>query len=107
MDALTFVAGLAILGVVLWDIFQSIVVPRPTPGRIRISRYVVPPAWRGWRALGQRKRTPEARDSFLGLFAPGATVLLFAMWLGLIVIADGLLLYALRAERVTTRTSRR
>jgi hypothetical protein len=98
VDALIFIAGLAILGVVLWDIFQSIVVPRPTPGRIRISRYVVAPAWRAWRALGRRKRTPEARDSFLGLFAPGATVLLFAMWLALIVIADGLLLYALRAE---------
>ena len=98
MDALIFAAGLAILGVVLWDIFQSIVVPRPTPGRIRISRYVVPAAWRAWRVLGQRKRTPEARDSFLGLFAPGATLLLFVMWLAGIVVADGLMLFALRAE---------
>ncbi len=98
MDALIFIAGAALLGVALWDIFQSIVVPRPTPGRIRISRYLVPPAWRAWRALGMRKRTAEARDSFLGLFAPGATVLLFAMWLVCIIVADGLLLYALRGE---------
>lgn len=98
MDILIFIAGAVLLGVVLWDIFQSIVVPRPTPGRIRISRYVVPLAWRAWRALGLRKGAAGARDSFLGLFAPGATVLLFAMWLALIVVADGLLLFALRGE---------
>lgn len=93
-----FIAGLALLGIVMWDIFQSIVVPRPTPGRIRISRYVVPPAWRLWRALGRRKRTADARDAFLGLFAPGATVLLFAMWLACMVVAYGLILFAMRAE---------
>jgi voltage-gated potassium channel Kch len=98
VDVLIFIAGVALLGVVLWDIFQSIVVPRPTPGRIRISRYVVPPAWRAWRALGRRKRTADARDSFLGLFAPGAMILLFAMWLAFMVLADGLVLFALRAE---------
>ena len=98
VDVLIFLAGAGLLGVVLWDIFQSIVVPRPTPGRIRISRYVVPPTWRAWRALGLRKRSAEARDAFLGLWAPGATVALFAMWLAFIVIADGLMLFALRSE---------
>jgi hypothetical protein len=98
VDVLSFIAGAALLSLVLWDIFQTIVVPRPTPGRNRISHHVVVPAWRAWRALGMRKRAGEARDAVLGLFAPGAAILLFAMWLACIVIADGLMLFALRAE---------
>lgn len=96
VDVLIFVVGLGLLGVALWDIFQTIVVPRPTPGRLRLARYVLPPAWRVWRAIGTRGG--KTSDWFLGLFAPGASILLFAMWLAVIILADGLMLYALRAE---------
>lgn len=96
MDVLLFVIGLALLGIVLWDIFQTIVVPRPTPGRLRVARYVIRPTWRAWRAFGTRGGSPT--DWFLGLFAPGTAILLFVFWLAIIILADGLMLYALRAE---------
>ena len=98
VDGVIFLAGAALLGVVLWDIFQTIVVPRPSPGRLRLARYVIRPSWRAWRAIGIRRGTAGARDSFLGLFAPGVAILLFAFWLVLIDVADGLLLWALRSE---------
>ncbi len=98
MDALIFIAGATLLAFVLWDIFQSVVVPRPTPGRLRIARYTVPPAWRLWRWLGIRTKTGLARDWLLGMFAPGAAILLFGMWILVIVLADGLMLWALRGE---------
>lgn len=96
MDALTFVAGAMLLGIVLWDIFQTIVVPRPTPGRARLARYVIPPTWRLWRAIGTRGGS--TRDTFLGLYAPGAAILLFVLWLALIILSYGLMLYADRAQ---------
>lgn len=98
MDVLLFLAGLILLGIVLWDIFQSIVVPRPTPGRLRLGRYLIPPTWRVWRWIGTRARNPQATDWFLGLYAPGAAIILFVVWLAIIVVADGLMLWALRAE---------
>lgn len=100
VDALFFTAGLFLLGIVLWDIFQTIVVPRPTPGRLRLARYVIGPAWRAWRALGTRGES--ASDWFLGLFAPGTAILLFVLWLALIVVADALMLYGVRAEVTPT-----
>ena len=98
MDVVIFLAGLVLLGIVLWDIFQSIVVPRPTPGLLRLGRFLIPPTWRLWRAIGTRARTAQATDWFLGLYAPGAAILLFVVWLAIIIAADGLMLYALRGE---------
>ncbi|HYK94394.1 MAG TPA: potassium channel family protein [Candidatus Dormibacteraeota bacterium] len=98
MDVVIFLAGLILLGIVLWDIFQSIVVPRPTPGLLRLGRYLIPPTWRLWRAIGIRARDAQATDWFLGLYAPGAAILLFVVWLAIIIVADGLMLFALRGE---------
>lgn len=98
MDVVLFLAGLILLGIVLWDIFQSIVVPRPTPGRLRLGRYMIPPTWRLWRWIGTRARDAQAADWFLGLYAPGAAIVLFIVWLAFIVVADALMLFALRTE---------
>jgi hypothetical protein len=98
VDLLIGLAGLACLGLVLWDVFQGIVVPRPTPGRLRIARYVVPRTWRLWRAFATRTRTGLARDALLGLFAPGAAILLLLMWLAGLILGYGLLFYALRGQ---------
>lgn len=100
MDAFFLAAGLLILALALWDIFQGIVVPRPTPGHFRMARYVIPPTWRLWRAIGLRTRTGLARDAFLGLYAPAAAVLLLAMWLATMIVGYGLVLFAIRDQVV-------
>jgi hypothetical protein len=51
VDVIIGLIGLACLGLVLWDIFETIVVPRPTPSRLRLSRHIVRPAWLAWRAI--------------------------------------------------------
>ncbi|TAJ99919.1 MAG: two pore domain potassium channel family protein [Chloroflexota bacterium] len=98
MDVPVGLLGLTCLGLVLWDVFQTIVVPRPSPSRLRLARYVVPPAWLAWRALATRTRTGVARDQLLGLFAPAAAILLLVLWMAAIVIGYGLILFALRGE---------
>jgi len=98
VETVAGIAGLIVLGLVLWDVFQGVVVPRPTPGRLRIARYVIPPTWRIWRAIVTRTRTGLARDAVLGLYAPGAAVLLLFMWLALVMVGYGLILFGLRGE---------
>ena len=98
MDVLIFLAGVAIVGIVLVDVFQTIVVPRPSPGR-RLTRYIVRPSWRLWRWLGQKTRTEGlSRDGFYGLYAPGAAILGLIVWLVLLVFGYGLIFFAIRGE---------
>jgi voltage-gated potassium channel Kch len=105
MDWVFVVAGMTVLGLVLWDVFQSVVVPRPTPGRFRLARYVILPIWRAWRWLGLRTRSGLSRDSFLGLYAPGAAVLLLVLWLSFLTVGYGLVLFGLRGEIIPSPSS--
>lgn len=97
MDLVAFLLGILILALAAWDLFETIVVPRPTVGRFRIGRYVVRGSWRIFRALG-RRRGGSARDTLLGLFAPAATVLLLVAWLVALIIGFGLVFFALRDQ---------
>lgn len=98
MDVLIALLGLTCIALVLWDIFETIVVPRPTPSPLRLSRHIVRRAWLVWRAIGIRFRTGLGRDAFLGFFAPGAAILLLAVWLLVLIFGYGLILFALRGE---------
>jgi hypothetical protein len=98
VDVLIFALGVALVLIVLVDVFQTIVVPRPSPGR-RLTRYIVRPTWRFWRWLGERTKDEGlSRDGFYGLYAPGAAILGLIVWLVLLVFGYGLVLFAIRGE---------
>jgi hypothetical protein len=97
MEAIAFALGLLVLVLVFWDVFETVVVPRPTPGWFRIGRYVVRSSWAALRAL--RDGRPErSYDRVFGLFAPAMTVILLAAWILGLIVGYGLILFALRDE---------
>ena len=99
MDLILVLLGLLLLALTLWDVFETIVVPRPTPGWFRIGRYLVRGSWRVVRALAGPgpNRSPTA-ERMLGLFAPAATVVLLVAWLVALFVAFGLILFGLRDQ---------
>ena len=97
MDIVAFLAGIFLLALAMWDLFQTVVVPRPTPGWFRIGRYLVRGSWRVLHALRDGPRG-RSYDNVLGLFAPAATVALLAAWLVTMIVGYGLILYAIRDE---------
>jgi hypothetical protein len=97
MEFVAFVLGLLLLALAFWDLFETVVVPRPTPGWFRIGRYLVRGSWRGIRAI-RDGRPDRSYDTLLGLFAPAATVALLAAWLASLILGYGLILYGLRDQ---------
>jgi len=97
MDAALFALGLLLLALTLWDIFETVVVPRPTPGWFRISRYMVRGSWSALRAI-RDGRPDRSHDRILGLFAPAMAVLLLVAWLSTLILGYGLLMFALRDQ---------
>jgi hypothetical protein len=97
MELVALVLGLFLLALTLWDVFQTVVVPRPTPGRFRLARYVVRGSWELLRRFARRRST-GTRDQLFGLFGPACAVLLLATWIVGLVFGYGLVLYAIRDQ---------
>ena len=99
MEVLLVLLGLLLLSVTLSDVFETIVVPRPTPGWFRIGQYLVRGSWRVVRAFaGPGPDRSPAAERTLGLFAPAATILLLVAWLVALFVAFGLILFGLRDQ---------
>ena len=90
--------GLLFVAAVLWDVFQTVVVPRPSPGRLRIARHLARISWRITRGVALRSSNPRRREGMLGVFAPALVVLLLVVWVVVLLLGFGLLIYALRDE---------
>src|SRR5262245_25704833 len=80
MTILIGALGIAIILIVLWDAFETIMLPRRIPGGIRISRLVLGGLWRVWAAIGRGIRTRNRREDFLGLYALLSLIGLLAVW---------------------------
>src|SRR5439155_13904501 len=98
MRALEGLAGVLVVLVVLRDVFQSVVTPRPVGGRWRLSRFVPLGLWRPWRWAALRLPSVRAREGMLGSFGPMAVLISLVTWLLLLVAGYGLLIDAMRDQ---------
>jgi hypothetical protein len=95
---LEFGFSVIILLIVLFDLFASVLVPRPVSARLLPSALVRRHTWRAWSAAFFSIQPPERREIFLGFYAPLSVVLVLALWLAGLIFGFGLILYALRAQ---------
>jgi hypothetical protein len=85
MHGLAIAAAILLILSVLWDAFETIVLPRRVSRRFRLTRLFYQGTWKPWRAIGLRKPSGNARENFLSIFGPISILLLLALWaLGLV-----------------------
>ena len=97
MQIVEVAVGGGLVLTVLFDLFQSVVLPRPTPGAFRLTSSFLRLTWSGFRFLAVR--TSEAkREALLGSYAPAAVLLLLATWMAGLILGYGLMLHGLKQE---------
>jgi hypothetical protein len=99
VSLISLALGLFLLALTLWDVFEGVIVPRPTPGRFRIGRYVVRGSWGLFRLIA-RGRSAAGRDGLFGIFGPLVAVLLLGTWITSLILGYGLVLYGIRDQIV-------
>jgi hypothetical protein len=87
--------GTALVAVVLYDVFETVVVPRRSGQWFRVAPHIARLLWPLWRQIGWRLRPAWRREDFLATFAPFLTILLLMIWGAALVFGFGLLLHAL------------
>jgi hypothetical protein len=94
-DGVQIGAGVLIVLVTIYDVVQSVVMPRPAVGRVRLSFTIIRGGWRLWRKLAERPKKLQTRETALAAFAPMMLVALLILWglffiLGYALIFSGL-----------------
>lgn len=95
MHVLAALTSLGLIGVVLLDAFEAMVLPRRVTRTYRPARVYFHVAWNVWRTLACRLPHAKRRETFLSAFGPLSLLLLFGLWATSLVLAFGLLQWSL------------
>lgn len=72
--------GVALIVVVLWDVFETIVLPRRVTRRFRLTRFFYGSIWAPWSTIARRLRRSKRREIFLSVFGPLSLLGLLFLW---------------------------
>jgi hypothetical protein len=89
MSILIVLASVALIGFVLHDGFEVMLLPRRVSREFRITRFYYVAAWRVWRWLADRLGAGKRREVWLSWFGPSSVVLLFGLWAVILIGAFG------------------
>ena len=95
MRVLVGILGGATILVILWDVFETIILPRRVTRRVRLAALFYRFTWRPWSALVRRIRSVRRREAYLSYYGPLSTVLLLSVWAIGMVFAFAMLQWAL------------
>src|SRR6476469_2354331 len=98
MRLLAIIPGLALILVILWDAFETIILPRRVTRRFRLTRVFYQTVWAPWSALARSTRNSKRREKLLGLFGPLSLLLLLAFWALGLILGYAITLWAIDAR---------
>jgi hypothetical protein len=90
MKIFAVVMSLVLIGFVLWEAFEVVVLPRIITRPFRLTRLFYRVTWGSWSAIARVLR-PRRREAFISYFGPLSLLLLLALWAVGLVTGFGLL----------------
>jgi hypothetical protein len=94
MNLLVSVGALLLILWVLWDAFETILLTRRVPARLRISRFVLSWLWIVWAGIAQRIKVRGRRETFLSFYALLSILGLLIVWAKGLIVGFALLHWA-------------
>ena len=87
------ILGVVLILTVLWETFETIVLPRRVTRQFRLTRMFYRFTWRQWVGLAEMRKSAKKRDSLLSYYGPLSLLLLLAFWAVALVFGFGLIHY--------------
>ncbi len=101
MHTLTMIGAVALICIVLWDVFETIVLPRRVTGALHLTWIVYRATWAPWSALGRMIHKFDRRETFLSLYGPLALLFLLWVWATGLVIGFATVQWSLGSQLVS------
>jgi len=87
------VGGIALILVVLWETFETLVLPRRVTRQFRLTRFFYRSTWPPYAALVSGTHSKRRRDALLSYFGPLSLLFLLAFWAVCLVTGFALIDY--------------
>jgi len=94
MSILAVIMGVALILIVLWDAFETVIFPRRVTRRIRLVRLFYRVTWRLWSAAVRALSTGKRQENYLSYFGPLSLPLLLGFWAAVLIFGFALLYWA-------------
>ncbi|HTG95556.1 MAG TPA: potassium channel family protein [Pyrinomonadaceae bacterium] len=94
MKTIGLITGLLIIATVLWDTFETMILPRRVNRRLRLTNFFYAAVWIPCTWIAPRIPTNRWRETFLGFFGPLSLLGLLATWAIGLIFGFTLLLWA-------------
>ncbi|MDT4897279.1 MAG: hypothetical protein QOH25_2356 [Acidobacteriota bacterium] len=99
MAILVGVIGCVLILIVLWDVFETIILPRRVSRRVRLARLYYQGSWMLLSSTARRMRPGKRRERYLGFFGPLSLLMLFVIW-GIILIVGFAMIHQAIGSRI-------
>ncbi len=94
MTVVAALCGIALIVVVLWESFETIILPRRVTRRFRLTHVFYRSAWLPWAKLTTSLIPPRRQETWLSFFGPLSILILLGLWAGMMIFGFALLQWA-------------
>jgi hypothetical protein len=95
------IAGIALILLVLWEGFETVVLPRRVTRRFRLTRFFYRNSWRPWVKMVMHLIPPRHQETWLSCFGPLSLLLLLSFWAFGLICGFALIHWALGSAVLT------
>jgi Ion channel len=97
-EYLSIAGGVILLPATFYDLFQTLVLPRPAVNKVQLARWIVRPMWRIWKWASQLSPRLDRSEARMAAFAPIALIVLVLIWAIALLLGYALIIYGLRDQ---------
>ena len=94
MRIIAFIGGIVLIATILWDVFETVILPRRVVRRIRLTSFFYQSIWLPWSSTARKIANERRREKFLGLFGPLSLLVLLVLWAAGLILGYSLVLWA-------------
>jgi hypothetical protein len=95
MAVFAIIIGILLITVVLWDAFETVVLPRRVTRRIRLARLFYRYTWKFWSSLCHSMFSGRHLENYLAFYGPLSLLFLLVLWASILVVGFGFLYWSI------------
>src|SRR5262252_6228352 len=101
MPILAAIGAILLIFVVLWDAFETVILPRRVTRRLRITSVFYRITWAPWSGWARHMQNNATRERFLAFYGPLALIFLLSVWVVLLIMGYAIIQWALGSTLIT------